>query len=124
ELFITYYGLSVWPVCTRAFCTLHTLVLFKGQCVPQLFFLGPQVSERVWVWRSFAGSLSDDLDIGLRQGARLMGIIREKANSADAEVMQDRGRQPEISAIGLEPESMIGLDRVETLVLKRVSLQL
>src|SRR5206468_5950785 len=39
-------------------------------------------------------------------------------------VVQDRGRQTEISAISHEPESMICFNRIQTAVLQRISLQL
>jgi len=56
--------------------------------------------------------LSDDFDTSIKQGTSLTGIIRQKTNSADAEVVQDCGRQAEIPAIGLETQGMIGLDGI------------
>ena len=54
----------------------------------------------------------------------LRGIVGQKANPADAEVTQDRGRQAEISAVGLEPEGMIRFDGVDADILQLVRLQL
>ena len=38
-------------------------------------FFGPQTSKEVWLWRSFAGKLSDNLDTSVKQGTRLTGIL-------------------------------------------------
>ena len=96
----------------------------KAQCVTHSFFFGPQVSERVWSWRNFAGKPRDNLDAVLAKAHSLARIVREQANTLDAEVAQDRGRQAEIPAIGLEPQRVIGLDRVDAGILQLVSLQL
>src|SRR5207245_8171589 len=50
--------------------------------------------------------------------------IREKPDSTEAQVMQDRGRHTEMAAISHEPHCMICFNRIQTAVLQRVSLQL
>ena len=92
----------------------------KAQCVAHSFLLGPQIGKRVRIRRSFAAELDDQLDAGLRQGGGFARIVREQANPFDAEIAQDRGRQSKISAVGLEPEGMIGLDCIEAGVLQLV----
>src|ERR1051326_1781180 len=97
---------------------------FESQRVPHLLFFDQQVVEGMTIRRGFAGDLSDDLDTGVTQGARLVRIVREKADSSDAKFAQDCYGQAEVSVISLEPERMVCFARGETLVLKRVSLQL
>src|SRR5215468_5809168 len=84
----------------------------------------PQIRQRVWSWRRFTGKLRGNLDACVTQGARLLRIVGEKANSAEAKVVQDCNRQTEISAISLEPQRMISVNRVQASILQRVSLQL
>src|ERR1700730_15869072 len=74
--------------------------------------------------RSFAAELDDQLDAVLHQSAGFARIVGEQTNPFDAEIAQDRSRQAEVPAIGLEPEGMIGLDRIDTGILQLVSLQL
>ena len=50
---------------------------------------------------------------GISQGDSLAGIICEKANALDAEVVQYRGRQAEISAVAPEAQRVIGLNGVD-----------
>jgi len=52
-----------------------------------------------------------------------VGIIREKADSANAKVMQDRDRQTKIPAVRREAQRMICSHRIEPVILQRVSLQ-
>src|SRR6266496_3597851 len=92
--------------------------------MPHFFLFCPQVSKGVRCWRGFARNLDDDLDAGINQRAGFVAIIREKADSTEAQVVQDRGRQTEIAAISHEPQCMICLNRIQTAVLQRVSLQL
>ena len=47
-----------------------------------------------------------------------MRIIREKANLADAKVVQNRGWQAEVSVISHQPQGMICLDRIKPFILK------
>src|SRR6266705_801182 len=91
--------------------------------VPHFFLFGPQVSKGVRCWRGFARNLDDDLDAGINQRAGFVAIIREKPDSTEAQVVQDRGRHTEIAAISHEPQCMICFNRIQTAVLQRVSLQ-
>ena len=58
------------------------------------------------------------------QRAGFARIVREQTNPFDAEIAHDRGREVEVPAIGLEPEGVIGLDRIEPGILQLVGLQL
>src|SRR6266568_7081944 len=92
--------------------------------MPHFFLFGPQVSKGVRRWRGFARNWDDDLDTRINQRAGFVGVIREKPDSTEAQVVQDRGRQAEIAAISHEPQCMICFNRIQTAVLQRVSLQL
>src|SRR6266496_1155471 len=92
--------------------------------MPHFFLFGLQVSKGVRRWRGFARNLDDDLDAGINQRAGFVAIIREKPDSTEAQVVQDRGRHTEIAAISHEPQCMICFNRIQTAVLQRVSLQL
>src|SRR5438552_11300478 len=92
--------------------------------MPHFFLFGPQVSKGVRRWRGFARNLDDDLDAGINQRAGFVAIIREKPDSTEAQVVQDRGRHTEIAAISFEPQCMICFNRIQTAVLQRVSPQL
>src|SRR3954454_18399974 len=105
-------------------CLLCAFALPKAQRVAHSLLFGPQIGERVRIRRNLAAEQDDHLDVVLRQCTGFARIVREQANPFDAEIAQDRGRQSKISAVGLEPESMIGLDRIDTGILQLVSLQL
>ena len=70
------------------------------------------------------GIRRDNLNAGIGQSRSLAGIICEQANTLDAELVQYRGRQAEIPAVGLEAQGVIGLDGVDAGILQLVSLQL
>jgi hypothetical protein len=53
------------------------LVPAKAQCVPHFFFFGPQVGERVWSRRNFAGNPRDNFNAGIGQSDSLARIIGE-----------------------------------------------
>ena len=78
----------------------------------------------MWGRGGFAGKPLHDLDPGFEERKRLVRVIREQANAADAKLVQDRGGQTEISAIRREAQRVVGIDRVEAAVLQRVRLQL
>src|SRR6202008_1503351 len=71
-----------------------------------------------------AGKLLDDLDAAIAERADLAWVIGQEADAWNAKIVEDRGRQAEVAEIGLEPERVIGLDRVDSHVLQLVSLQL
>src|SRR5215510_5277945 len=71
-----------------------------------------------------AGKPFDDLDAAVAERAHLAWVIGQQANAWNAKVVEDRGRQAEVPEIRLEPERVIGLDRVDSRVLQLVSLQL
>ena len=90
--------------------------------MPHFFIFGPQVSERVWSWRNFARKPCDNFNAGISQGDSLAGIICEKSNTFDTEVVQYRGRQAEIPAVALEAQRVIGLNGVDAGILQLISL--
>ena len=102
------------PSPRRQISCLGRVVAFKVQCVAHFFLFGPQITKRVRIRRSLAAELDDHLDAVLRQCTGFARIVREQANPFDTEIAQDRGRQAKVPAVGLEPEGMIGLDRVDT----------
>jgi hypothetical protein len=55
--------------------------------------------QRVWSRRNFGENPRDNFNAGISQGDSLAGIICEKANTLDTEVVQYRGREAEISAL-------------------------
>ena len=99
-------------------------MLTQAQGVTHLFLLGTQVGQGMRRRRGFARKPLHDLDTRVGQREKLARIIREQANPADTKVVQDCGRQAEISAVRPEAQRVIGVDRVEAGVLKRVRLQL
>src|SRR6516225_9139938 len=96
----------------------------QAQGMPHFLFFRLQVGERMRRRPDLAGNPFDDLDAGGGERAHLAWIIGQQPNARDAKVVKDRGRQAEIPEVRLEPERMIGLDRVDAGVLQLVSLQL
>src|SRR5215475_7661621 len=96
---------------------------FQAQRVPHFLFFGPQVGERMHRRPDIAGKPFDDLDAAVAERAHLARIIGQEPNARDAKVVKDRGRQAEIPEVRLEPERMIGLDRVDARVLQLVGPQ-
>src|SRR5438309_7887818 len=92
--------------------------------MPHFFLFGPQVSKGVRRWRGLARNLDDNLYAGINQRAGFVAIVREKPDSTEAQIVQDRGRQTEIAAISHEPQCMICFNRIQTAVLQLVSLRL
>jgi hypothetical protein len=98
------------------------LVCTKAQCVPHFFFFSPQVGKGMRRRRNFTGNLRHDFNAGIGQGGGLVRIVRQKANTPEAEVAKNCDRQAEIAAIGLEAQRMIGLDGVDADILQLVGL--
>src|SRR5438874_12154231 len=120
----TVMALAVWPRSQRTQVSWgRALALSQTQLVAHFFLFGPQVANRMRIRHRLAAELGDHLDAAVCQSAGFAQIVREQANPFDAKIAHDRGRQAEVPAIGLEPEGMIGLDRVETGMLQLVSLQ-
>src|SRR3954468_9853147 len=97
---------------------------FQAQRMSHFLFFGLQVGERMRRRADLAGKAFDDLDAALAERAHLAWVIGQQANARNAKVVEDRGGQAEVPEVGLEPERMIGLDRVDSGVLQLVSLQL
>ena len=83
-----------------------------------------QIREGVWVRLRLARNSSNHFDAGIGQSARIGGIIRQKANTVDAELAQDRNRQTVNPAVRLEPQDMIGLHGVDAAILQFVRFDL
>src|SRR6266700_335907 len=94
------------------------------QRVSHFLLLRLQIAQRVHRRTDLAGKPRDHLDACVAERARLARIIGQQANAFNAMVVEDRRRDAEVSEISLEPERMIGLDRVDSRVLQLVSLQL
>src|SRR5262249_11790502 len=102
----------------------------KGFCLSQrkrvahLFFFGSQIRQRVRVGGNFTRKLFDDLDTCINQRAYFSWIISEQAHVFDSKVTKNSDGEAKVSMIRIESQRMIGLDRIQTLILKRISLQL
>src|SRR5262249_43112690 len=81
-----------------------------------------QVDERMRRRADLAGKPFDDFDAAVAERAHLARVIGQEPNAWNAKVVEDCGRQAEVPEVGLEPERMIGLDRVDSRVLQLVSL--
>src|SRR5215468_7474222 len=70
-------------------------------------------------WKPF-----DDLDAAVLKRVHLAWVIGQQANAPNAKVVEDCSRQAEIPEVRLEPERVVGLDRVDSRVPQLVGLQL
>src|SRR5262249_32334366 len=95
----------------------------QAQGMPHFLFFRLQVDERMRRRADLAGKPFDDFDAAVAERAHLARVIGQEPNAWNAKVVEDCGRQAEVPEVGLEPERMIGLDRVDSRVLKLVSLQ-
>src|SRR5215469_448082 len=89
--------------------------------MPQLFFLGSQISlSRSYDFRdarhSFYYENSRPLD-----SLDFLGIIRKQAHGTNAEVPQNGARQIVITQIGIESKLLIGFHRIRSAILQLVS---
>src|SRR4051812_15763403 len=119
-----YVARGPMPSPRRQISCLGRAFALKAQGMAHFFLLGPQITKRVRIRRSFAAELDDQLDAVLRQCTGFARIVREQTNPLDAEIAQDRSRQVEVPAIGLKPEGMVGLNRIKAGILQLVGLQL
>ena len=70
------------------------------------------------------GNARGDLDALIRQAADLRRVVGEEADARGADGLQHLSGDAEIALVHLEPQSQIGVDRVETLILQPVGAQL
>ena len=59
----------------------------KDKSMLHFFLLGLQVGDGVRIRCTFTGNLLDNLDAGVTESPNFTGIIREKPNAADTEVV-------------------------------------
>src|SRR5579864_4687049 len=68
----------------------------------------------------------DALDYGyssLFEGSHFIGVVGKQAYFADSQRLENLRGQRELTVIGLEAETFVGLDRIESGVLQFVGLQ-
>jgi len=92
--------------------------------VPQFFLLSLHITFGVLARCDFAGHPFGHSDPGALQRSNFVGIVGQQARLLNTERLQDFGWQLEFAVVGLEPESLIGFDRVQSAVLERIGLKL
>ena len=81
-----------------------------------------QIAFVVWVGFGADGDLVDDLKAVSFQTDDLFRVVCQKANLANAEIMEDLRSHAIVPEIGRKPQFFVGLDRIETFLLKFVGL--
>src|ERR1700739_4868278 len=95
----------------------HTFVPSQTGRVSHLFLLGSEVGKGMRVRRSFARDLLDNIDAGINQCARLLGIVRENTDLANTKITQDSYGQAEVSVISLEAQCVVRFDGLQAPIL-------
>jgi hypothetical protein len=98
--------------------------LARSKKMTELFSLGLEILFRVRTRRDFAGHALNHLDPGALERFNLVWIVGEQAHFGDAQRLENLARQGEVPVIGLESQSLVGFDRVQTRVLQLIRLQL
>ena len=70
-----------------------------------------------------AGDALDYGNASLFEGSHFIGVVGKQAHFADSQRLENLRGQSELTVIGLEAETFVGLDRIESGVLQFVGLQ-
>src|SRR5690349_24463860 len=100
------------------------VVTFETEQVAHLLLLGTQIALRLVGRRHLQRNAFDDLQAETLDASSLAGIVRQQAQLAQTEIDQDLGAKPVIAGVRREPQMDVRLDRVESLILEVVGLQL
>src|SRR5262249_35806455 len=93
--------------------------------VAELLLLGAEILEILLVRLDLERHALDDLQTVALDAGALAGVVRDDAHLAHAEVAQDLRADAVVAEIRREAEPLVGLDRVETLlILQPVGLDL
>lgn len=87
----------------------------------ELFFLCFEVVGGGFLGLDLDGDAFDDVEAGFFESLKLIRVIRYDADLAEPEVKENFGTLPIVASIDRKAESFVGLDRIGTFVLKRVS---
>jgi hypothetical protein len=93
-------------------------VSIDGKQVVQFLFFDAQIVGVLLTWNYFASYAFDYFDARSRHGPHFVGIIRQQADLADAEVSQYCRGEPVIPIVRSEAEFLIRFDFVAAVVLK------
>ena len=91
---------------------------------PELVLLGLQVAPGVLRGGNFERHRFDDRQPVALDAHELARVVGQQPHRADAEVAQDLRADAVVALVGLEAEPLVGLDRVEALVLQLVGADL
>ena len=92
--------------------------------MPQLISLGGKIVYIVLVWSNFDGHSLKDLDSVRLQSDDFFGIVGKKAHLLDAQISQNLGSDSIIPKVRGESQLFVGLNRITSVLLKRVRLDL
>ena len=92
----------------------------EHQQVAHLLFLGHKIPESWLLGLDLEWNPLDDIEAGVTKGLQLLGIIRHQADPARAKLANHLCALVIFALVDIEAESKVGLDRIGTLVLKRV----
>ena len=88
----------------------------------ELLALGSEVLQVLLVRADLQRHAFDDLEPVALETRALGRVVRHQPHLADAQVHQDLGADPEVPQVGREAEALVGLDRVEPLVVMLLEL--
>ena len=94
------------------------------QDVAHALGLGAQVVGVVLVGRLLDRDLGGDGQPVALEPADLLGVVGEDADRGEAEVGEDLGADPVVAQVGGQPETLVGFDGVEAVLLQAVGLEL
>ena len=72
------------------------------------------------------GDLLDDTEVHrvFDEAVDLLGVVRQQADVAEAQILEDLQADHVVALVGLEPELVVRLDGVDSLVLQHIRLEL
>lgn len=97
-------------------------VSIDGKQVVEFLFFDAQIVGVLWTWNYFASYALDYFDARSLHGPHFVGIIRQIADLADAEVLQYCRGEPVIPIVRSKAEFLIRFDCVAPVVLKFIRL--
>lgn len=98
--------------------------LSRREQMTELLFLGLEILFGVGAGSDFTGDALDHFHSRTLECFDFFGIVGEQADARDSESFEDLGWKREVAVVVLEPETFVGLDRVEPRILQFVGLQL
>lgn len=91
--------------------------------MPQFLFLGFEILRGVLAGHDLARDAFNDLYSGAFEGMNFVGIVGKQAHTLDAKPFENLAGKREVTVIGFETKTLVGLDGVQAGILQLICLE-